>query len=282
MVGLRNFVVELLQLRGRAVLKPWIFSLCGKALEPAEQEWHGAAAMREDEADVGKLPGGSAIQEAGDRPRRVRGVFDGGHGNAGNKSGATSRLRGMNVNNGPPSIQFLIYGCESRIAKVLIVKTRHQSDTVRLQCIQCVLDFAQTAWCIGKRNGGKETEAAGMILHHLCSVLIAIASELAGILDAAQPYARLYERRDGSCNPILVHFRERHFGRPWRRAAAFPLRQDRFQMPWRYEVMVEVHSARRAAGCSRALRNRGQRPAHCRSHGKAQCASHETSPVQFV
>src|SRR2546426_6866306 len=121
MVGLRNFVVELLQLRGRAVLQPWIFSLCGKALEPAEQEWHGAAAMREDEADVGKLCGGSAIQKAGDRPRRGRGAFDGGHGKTGNKTGATSRVRGMKVKNSPPSIQFLIYGCGRRDAQVLIV-----------------------------------------------------------------------------------------------------------------------------------------------------------------
>src|SRR2546427_5347956 len=103
MVGLRNFVVELLQLRGRAVLQPWIFSLCRKTLESAEQEWHGAAAVREDETDVGKLRGGSAMQNAGDRLRRVRGAFDGGPGNRRNKSGATSGLRWMHLNNSPPS-----------------------------------------------------------------------------------------------------------------------------------------------------------------------------------
>src|SRR5436190_7008852 len=129
MVGLRNFIVELLQLRGRAILQPWIFPLYCKALEPAEQKWHSAAAMGEDETNIREFCRHSAIHQARDRSSRIGGVFNRRHRNSRNKSRAAFWLRGMHVNNGLPAIQLLVNGFECLIAEVFVVKAGHQTDT---------------------------------------------------------------------------------------------------------------------------------------------------------
>src|SRR5439155_13233178 len=99
MVGLRDLVVELLQLRGRAVLQPCVFSLNCQSFEPAEQKRHSAAAMGEDETDIRKFCRRSAIHQARDGSGRIGGVFNSRHGNPRNKPGAAFWLRGMHVNN---------------------------------------------------------------------------------------------------------------------------------------------------------------------------------------
>ena len=90
----------------------------------------------------------------------------------------------MDVNNGLPAIQFFVYGFESFIAQVFVLEARHQTNTVSLQCIHCILDLTKTALSVGKWNGGKETESAPMVGDHLRSVLVAFACQPARILDS--------------------------------------------------------------------------------------------------
>src|SRR6516165_4551283 len=174
----------------------------------------------------------------------------------------------MNVNDSLPAVELLVNRFKGFIAEVFVLEARHQTDAVRLQLIHRILDFAKTALSVGEGNRGEEAESSAMVGDHLCSVLVAIARKSARVLDAAQPDARLNERDDGGRNPILVHLLDGHLGAPWRRPPALTLRQDRFKMARRYEVMVEVYPA----GGTKPATSLACCGADCRPH----CTSQET------
>ena len=91
----------------------------------------------------------------------------------------------MHVNNRLPAVEFLIYRLKCFVAEVFVVKARHQTYAVGLECVHGIFDLAETALRIGKRNGGKQTESPSMIGDHLCSVVVALARQPAGIFHAA-------------------------------------------------------------------------------------------------
>src|SRR5438445_765425 len=62
---------------------------------------------------------------------------------------------------------------ERRIAEILALIAREDSDAVGLQRIQSVFDFAYGAIDIRQRQYRKQTKPARMILHNLCAVLVA-------------------------------------------------------------------------------------------------------------
>src|SRR5439155_3525431 len=162
-----------------------IFSLDGEAFESAEQEWQRSATVREDPSNIRKFCGGAAKHHAGDRARRVGGVLNGGYGNARDEACAAFGLRGMYVNNRLPAIEFFVYRLKGFVAEVFVVKARHQTNAVGLQCVHGIFNLAETALRIGKRNGGKQTESPSMIGDHLCSVVVALARQPSGIFHAA-------------------------------------------------------------------------------------------------
>jgi hypothetical protein len=89
---------------------------------------------------------------------------------------------------------------------------------VRLERVVRVFDLAQAALDVRKRDRGKRSEAAGMLAHELCGVLVRDARDLARSRNVAHPglHAGVDEREERGRGPALVHLVEGTLGRPFR------------------------------------------------------------------
>ena len=118
-------------------------------------------------------------------------------------------------------VEFLIDRRKGGIAEILVLVTGQQPDAVGLEGIEGIFDLPETAVHVWRRNHGKETEAAGMVLSHLGAVFVELARKIARLLDVVSiPDAGLSDRQDRGRNPALVHVLERQGRRPLRRGCS--------------------------------------------------------------
>ena len=138
-------------------------------------------------------------------------------------------------------------------------------DAVGLEHVEPELDLAQAAFDIGERQGGEHAEAAGMILHQPCGILITLPRDAAAVL-AGERAAGRGHRRDRGRDAGLVHVIERLGDAPGdhrRLQVAFELR-DVFRGR---DVVMDVDAVRLALACRRRL---GQRPRWRKASGGAE------------
>ena len=107
--------------------------------------------------------------------------------------GAAIGRQRMDVDERLAPVELLEHRIEARIADPFIVIARHELDPVGLQHVERIGDLAQAALDIGHRQRREQSEAAGMIAHHLRRVIVAErarACDSARYRDAAAPAAR--------------------------------------------------------------------------------------------
>src|SRR5262249_11371722 len=102
-------------------------------------------------------------------------------------------------------------------------------------------------------------------------IFVALARELArGLVDLAEPDARVLNRGDRGCDATFLHVIERGLHRPFGRVAATVLSQ-RLRLHWRDDVVVQVDPARGLSlnrhGCKG--RSRGAQDCGARGGGTA-------------
>ena len=99
----------------------------------------------------------------------------------------------MRVDNGFAAVEFVHDRRKGTVTEPLVIDAGQQPDTVSLQHIEGIFDFAQACLHIGQRKRGKHPEPAGMIRHQLRRELIERARQAASGGVVAIPHTR---RRD--------------------------------------------------------------------------------------
>src|SRR4051794_24376900 len=110
----------------------------------------------------------------------------------------------MDVDHRLAPVEFLIDRRKGGVAEILVLVTGQQPDAVCLEGVEGILDLPETAVHVWRRNHGKETKAAGMVLSHLGAVFIELARKIPRLLDIISiPDAGLSDRKDEVAIPLL-------------------------------------------------------------------------------
>ncbi len=94
------------------------------------------------------------------------------------------------------------------------------------------------AFGIGQRNGGEQSEAAGIVLAQLRPILVAGARQRASRLDVAEPHTGRRQRQHGGRHAGLLHVGERRLHRPFGRPTA--VLRHRLALRRRNVVVMDV------------------------------------------
>ena len=176
-----------------------------------------------------------------DRARRVGDEFDRGRPDARQDAAAAVRRGRVHVDQRLAPVEFGIDRIERRVAEILVAVAREQADAVGLERVEGVFDFLQAAVGVGRRDGGEQAEAAGVVGHHPRAVFVALAPEPARQRHVVgEPGARLHQRDDRGRDSALVHVVERHLRRPSRRTAAAAPDRHHVGVERRDVVVVDV------------------------------------------
>src|SRR5947208_14314969 len=117
----------------------------------------------------------------------------------------------MTKHNGFPAVQYLDQRSESRIAQIPALVAREDANAVGFERVQRVFDFTDSTINVRQRQYRKQTKPARIILHNLCSVLVAFARKRPSRGIVGEPHAGIAYRNNGSRNATLLLLFERYF-----------------------------------------------------------------------
>src|SRR5262249_52969014 len=107
---------------------------------------------------------------------------------------------------------------ERSIAEISALVAGQQADAIRLEGVKGVFDLVEASLHVGRRDDGKQAEAAGMISHQPRAIVVELARQTARLLDiVSEPNPGLDDREDRSRNSALVHLLKRGCREPSRR-----------------------------------------------------------------
>src|SRR5262249_26545873 len=120
---------------------------------------HRPAGMAEDEADIGEARGGALEDEACDRARRVRAVFDDRIREKRLQPGAAEGRRRMDEDQRAAAVELLEDGLEARLAEIVPVIARIKADAVDFELVQSKGDLIKARRDRRQRQRGEKAEA---------------------------------------------------------------------------------------------------------------------------
>ncbi len=222
--------------------------------EALDQERHGAAAMRPDDAKLRTARGRAAEQEVGQRARRIGAELD--HRVAdvelGQRVGAADRRMRMGVDHGLAPVELVEHRGQHLVAEPVVAVARQHVDAVGLERIEGARDLLQRRVDVRQRQGREQAEAAGIVGREPRHVVVVLAAK--GDERLALDLARDRRRVDGERDAGLVHVGDRvvlvHDRGEVRREHA-PLAHGGHEFR-RDQVMVDVDAL--SHGMSRPLR----------------------------
>ncbi len=212
--GARRVVEEPLQLVQHAVGQHLLqLRIAAEVRDAMRDRRDRAAAVAEDEADIGIARERAVDEEAQDRARRVEGELGERGGDLRQDAGAAVGHGRVHEHDRLAPVQFGEHRIERGLARPAVDIAREDADAVGAE-LRAVLDLGERAVEVRQRDRGEEAEAAGMGALHPGHELVAVAREHAGVGVVAPPDAGRRDRAQGCRDAVLVHRRKRALGRP--------------------------------------------------------------------
>src|SRR6185437_3270006 len=103
------------------------------------------------------------------------------------------------------AVQFFKDSFIGRIPQPFVVITGHQPDTIGLHNRERIVDLAQAAFGIRKRNDRKDPEACRMPAREIGRVFVHAARRLRSRFCITEPHPGRSKRKNSSRNLLLVH-----------------------------------------------------------------------------
>src|SRR5579871_2836397 len=146
--------------------------------------------MRKDEARIGAAAERARDHQAGDGASGVLRIFECGSRDAGLKAAAAVRHGGMEIDDGLATVEFVEDGLERGLSGPLVSVTGEYSHAVCFEVVESVGQFREAAFGIRKGQGREESEAVFVAGGEFGGVFVALAGELAGRRNVAEPDGR--------------------------------------------------------------------------------------------
>ena len=199
--------------------------------------------MRENEASSPAASQRAAVEQACDRPRRLKRKFQRRRGNVRQRVGV-DRRHWVEKHDRAPAIELFENRPERDVPRINTPIIGHQHHTVRAQNPERPLDLAQSGLDVGQRQCRKKAEPCREICFHSGAVIVAVLGQTVTLLCVAEPYPGCRDGHDRAVDAIAVHDLERDLRRPRRRRAKQPLMSyafaKRLHVRGRKNVMVNV------------------------------------------
>ena len=157
------------------------------AFKARQQEGRDAATVRKNPANVRKARRPALKHQTHHGACGVHRPLDRIDRNIGHDFRAAVGRRRMRINHHAAPVEFFENRKKRRIAEQLAAITGPQINAVRLQRIECVFDFTQTAVDVGKRNRGEGTKAARIITPEGGRIFVRLARDPACHRDVGGP-----------------------------------------------------------------------------------------------
>ena len=142
--------------------------------------------------------------------------FDGRRGHSLHQVHAAIGVGRMGVDGGVAAVELLPDRIEERVTKPLVAVVRQHADAVDVERVEGVADLLQRLVDMRKRQRREDAEPSRMIGHHLLTVLVRVARDLDRDRLADRNDLRRGRRKQGRCDPALVHILQRFLNRPVR------------------------------------------------------------------